>query len=115
MKSVESCVEVWPAKAAEAMEAGRLSSLDPMSREARRIQRRFFSSSESTELDSAGRVRLSRQMIEHAGLEDRCIVTGMGTRLEIWSPDGWAAEDEENEALTPELTENLARAQAAGE
>ncbi|MDQ3103579.1 MAG: division/cell wall cluster transcriptional repressor MraZ [Actinomycetota bacterium] len=112
MKSVERCVEVWPADAAESMEAGTLSALNPMSRDARRIQRRFFAHSESSELDSAGRVRLSRQMIEHAGLEGRCIVTGMGTRLEIWSPDGWAAEDEENEKQTPELTENLARAQA---
>lgn len=112
MKSIEHCVEVWPAKAAEAMEAGRLSSLDPMSRDARRIQRRFFNHSESTDLDSAGRVRLPRQMIDHAGLEGRCVVSGMGTRLEIWSPEAWAAEDEENEQLTPELTEGLARAQA---
>lgn len=113
MKSVEHCVEVWPAKAAEAMEGGTLSVLNPMSRDARRIQRRFFAHSESSELDSAGRVRLSRQMIEHAGLEGRCIVTGMGTRLEIWSPDDWAAEDEENEKQTPELTESLAHAQGS--
>lgn len=113
MKSVERCVEVWPAKAAEAMEAQMLTALNPMSRDARRIQRRFFAHSESTDLDSAGRVRLSRQMIEHAGLEGRCIVTGMGSKLEIWSPEGWAAEDEENEKQTPDLTENLAQAQAA--
>lgn len=114
MKSVENCVEVWPAAAAERMEGGTLSGLNPLSRDARRLQRRFFAHSESTDLDSAGRVRLSRQMIEHAGLEGRCIVTGMGDRLEIWSPENWAAEDDENEKLTPELTENLARAQAAG-
>ena len=83
-----------------------------MSRDARRIQRRFFAHSESSDLDSAGRVRLSRQLIEHAGLEGRCIVSGMGTRLEIWSPDQWLAEDEENEQRTPELTESLAATQS---
>lgn len=112
MKSLERCVEVWPAKDAEAKVAERLAALDSMSRDARRIQRRFFAHSESSELDSAGRVRLSGQMIEHAGLEGRCVVIGMGRHLEIWSPEGWAAEDAENEKQTGELTENLAKAQA---
>jgi MraZ protein len=113
MKGVEPCVEVWPAKAAAEMEERTLSALNPMSRDARRIQRRFFSHSESVELDAAGRVRLTRQLIEHAGLEGQCIVTGTGSRLEIWSPEAWGAEDDENEQLTPELTERLAAVQQA--
>jgi hypothetical protein len=32
----------------------------------------------------------------------------MGSRLEIWSPEHWLVEDEENEQLTPELTESIA-------
>ena len=111
MQGIEPCVEIWPASAAEEMERRTLSALNPMSRDARRLQRRFFAHSESAELDSAGRVRLGRHLIEHAGLEGRCIVSGMGTRLEIWSPDEWLAEDEENEQRTPELTESLAAAQ----
>ena len=113
MQGVERCVEVWPARAAEEMEATTLGRLNPMSRDARRIQRRFFAHSESVDLDSAGRVRLSRQLIEYAGLDGRCIVSGMGSRLEIWSPEAWGAEDDENEQLTPELTERLAAVQQA--
>jgi MraZ protein len=113
IKGVEPCVEIWPAKAAESMQERTLSALNPMSRDARRLQRRFFAHSESSELDTAGRVRLSKQMIEHAGLSGRCIVAGMGERLEIWSPDEWLAEDEENEKQTPELTERLAERQYA--
>jgi MraZ protein len=112
MMGVEPCVEIWPAAEAERMEGRTLSALNPMSREARRLQRRFFSHSVSSELDSAGRVRLSNQLIEHAGLDGRCIVSGMGTRLEIWRPETWSEEDEENSRLTPELTESLAMAQA---
>ena len=111
MQGIEPCVEIWPAQAAERMETATLAELNPLSRDARRIQRRFFSHSESVDLDSAGRVRLSRQLIDHAGLAGRCIVSGMGTRLEIWSPEQWLAEDEENEQRTPELTESLAAAQ----
>jgi len=112
MQGIEPCVEVWPAQAAEEMEHATLAALNPMSRDARRIQRRFFAHSESAELDSAGRVRLSRQLIDHAGLEGRCVVSGMGSRLEIWAPEQWFAEDEENEQRTPELTESLAAAQS---
>jgi len=112
MKGVEPCVEVWPVKAAESMEREKLSTLNTMNRDARRIQRRFFAHSESSELDSAGRIRLSGQLIEHAGLEGRCMITGMGERLEIWAPDEWLAEDEENEKRTPDLTESLAEAQS---
>ena len=83
---VEPCVEIWQASVAEQMEASTLSALNPMSRDARRLQRRFFSHSESLDLDSAGRIRLSKQLIEHARLKDRCVITGMGTRLEIWTP-----------------------------
>ncbi len=113
MQGIEPCVEIWPASAAEEMERRTLAALNPMSRDARRIQPRFFAHSESSELDSAGRVRLSRQLIDHAGLEGRCIVSGMGSRLEIWSPDAWLAEDEENEQRTPELTESLAATEPA--
>jgi MraZ protein len=112
IQGVEPCVEVWPVRAAEEMERKTMSALNPLSRDARRIQRRFFAHSAAAELDSAGRVRLSRHLIEHAGLSDRCIVSGMGSRLEIWAPEQWLAEDEENEELTPELTESLAAAQA---
>jgi MraZ protein len=112
IQGVEPCVEVWPASAAAEMERRTLSALNPMSRDARRIQRRFFAHSESADLDSAGRVRLSRQLIDHAGLSGRCIVSGMGTRLEIWAPERWLEEDDENEQRTPELTESLAAQQA---
>jgi DNA-binding transcriptional regulator/RsmH inhibitor MraZ len=39
----------------------------------------------------------------------------MGKKLEIWSPDQWLAEDEENEKQAPALTESLAAQQAAAQ
>ena len=115
MRGVERCVEVWPAKAAEAMEEKTFSGLNPLSRDARRIQRLTFAHSASAKLDSNGRILLNKKLLEHAGLEGRCVIAGIGSRLEIWSPDGWIAEDEENEKQTQALTEDLAAQQAAAQ
>ena len=115
MKGLEPCVEVWPALAAEAMESGTLSGLNPLSRDARRLQRRFFNHSATSKLDSAGRVLVPKKLIEHAGLDGRCVISGMGSKLEIWSPEEWLAEDEENEKQTPALAESLAAQQTSAQ
>ena len=59
-------------------------------------------------LDAAGRVLLSKPLIELAGLEGRCILIGAGTHLEIWSPEEWESEAEENEKQAAEMNESLA-------
>ena len=106
--SVERCVELWPEDSAEQMEASTLGELNPFSRESRRMQRRIFSMSVSGKLDSAGRVLLSRELIESAGLEGKCVIAGAGTHLEIWSPEDWDSEATENEKQAEEMNESLA-------
>lgn len=115
MEGVERCVEVWPQDAAEAMEAAWINPLSPMGADGRRIRRRVFGTSERTELDSAGRVRLPRHLIEHGGLEGTCLVVGVGDHLEIWSRDAWGRESEQFEAQAAELTERLAARGPVGE
>ncbi|MCB0864480.1 MAG: division/cell wall cluster transcriptional repressor MraZ [Solirubrobacterales bacterium] len=106
--SVENCIELWPEDSAEEMEAKTLGELNPFSRDSRRMQRRIFSMSVNGKLDSAGRVLLSRELIESAGLEGKCVIAGAGTHLEIWSPEEWDSESTENEKKAEELTESLA-------
>jgi MraZ protein len=108
MEGVERCVEVWPRAAAEQMEAAYINPLNPMGADARRLRRRLYATSEQTELDSAGRVRLPAHLIRHGALAGTCLVVGVGNHLEIWSREAWGAESEQFEAEAPELTERLA-------
>jgi len=108
MEGVEKCVEVWPTSAAEAMEAAWINPLSPMGADGRRIRRRVFGTSEQGELDSAGRVRLPKHLIKHAGLDGASLVVGVGDHLEIWNNQAWGAESEEFEAQAADLTERLA-------
>jgi transcriptional regulator MraZ len=106
--SVEKCVELWPEEAAEQMEAATLADMNPFSRESRRMQRRVFSMSTNGKLDSAGRVLLNKELIQSAGLSGKCILIGSGTHLEIWDPEEWATEQEENDEQAEELSEKQA-------
>lgn len=104
----DDCIEVWPESRAEEMEGATMAQLNPFSRESRRVQRRIFSMSSNVKLDSAGRVLLSKELIELAGLEGGCVLIGAGTHLEIWSPEEWDREAEENEKQAAEMNESLA-------
>jgi MraZ protein len=108
MEGVESCVEIWPEAAAEAMEAAWINPLSPMGADGRRIRRRIFGTSEHVELDSAGRIRLPKHLINHASLAGSSLIVGVGDHLEIWNGDAWGAESAEFEAQAAELTERLA-------
>lgn len=99
-QGLEPCVEVYSEAAYSDVEQRFLADLNPFEREGRRTQRRFHARSEDEKLDSAGRVRLPRRLIEHAGLEGSCVIAGVMNRLEIWNPERWRVENEAIDALT---------------
>jgi MraZ protein len=101
-QGLEPCIEVYSESAYGDVEQRFLADLNPFDRDGRRTQRRFHARSEDEKLDSAGRVRLPRRLIDHAGLGDSCVIAGVMNRLEIWSPERWAAENEAIDALTDE-------------
>jgi MraZ protein len=107
---LDPCVSIYPPPAYERMSERYLGSLSPFSRDARMMKRRFHASSSDESLDSAGRVRLPRQMIERAGLAGACVVVGVDDHVEVWSPERWAAE----QAEIAEQTDRMARELSAG-
>lgn len=108
MEGVEACVEVWPAAAAAAMEEAWITPLSPMGADGRRIRRRVFGTSEDVELDSAGRIRLPKNLIRHAELEGTSLIVGVGDHLEIWSAENWNKESDELRSQAAELGERAA-------
>ena len=59
------------------------------------MYRRFNASADDETLDSAGRVRLARHLIEHADLSGPCKVIGVGDHIEIWNAERWAEHSAE--------------------
>ena len=62
-----------------------LQGLNPLSSQARELKRLLpRRTRRTTELDSAGRVMLTPQLLEHAGIDREVVVTGAGDCLELW-------------------------------
>jgi len=112
---LDPCVDVYPTASYQRLEERYLENLGPMTQASRRLRRRFYSSSEEAELDSAGRIRLPRHLIAHGGLDGACVVVGAGDHLEIWSARAWEPERDEFEAKASELAEGLENGSGAGE
>jgi transcriptional regulator MraZ len=86
----------------------RLSTLDPLSPEGRRLQRHFFSGAAEAELDKQGRVMIPTQLIEHAKLGKEIVIAGVNDRLEIWDRAAWRKELAEVEGSAEDVAERLA-------
>ncbi|HEY6067928.1 MAG TPA: division/cell wall cluster transcriptional repressor MraZ [Gaiellaceae bacterium] len=86
----------------------RLSSLDPLRPEGRRLQRHFFSGATESELDKQGRVMIPASLIAHAKLGKEVVVAGVNDRLEIWDRAAWRKELAMVEGSAEDVAERLA-------
>ena len=107
-KGLDPCVDVYTPEAFDRVSDTYLAPHSPFSSDARKMRRRFHGGSFDEKLDSAGRVRLPKHLIEHADLDGPCVIVGAGDNLEIWNAEAWARYQEELDAAAAEIAENLA-------
>jgi MraZ protein len=107
-KGFDPCVWVQTTEAFEQLSERFLSPHSPFGRDARQLRRRFHGGSFDDTLDSAGRIRIPKALIEHAGLKGPCVVIGAGEYFEIWDAEAWAKEEAALDEAAPEIAEGLA-------
>jgi MraZ protein len=86
----------------------RVGKLDPLSKEARTMQRFFFAGATDEELDKQGRVVIPAALSRHAGLEREVVVAGIHDHVEIWNRAAWHEHLEEVEGSAEDVAERLA-------
>ena len=106
-EELDKCVSIYPVAEYGELTRNYLDSLNPLTKRGRMMRRRFHARSHDEKLDSAGRVRVPKHLIDHAGLSGACMVVGVDDHLEIWEPDAWRAHDAEIDAQADELAESL--------
>ena len=88
---MESCIILYPASEWQKLAANLTSSTVTQSK-LRRLYRAVFSTAFSVNLDGQGRIAVPPQLRQHAGIQDKVVVAGANTYLEIWDKDQWEAE-----------------------
>jgi len=59
------------------------------------MQRLLLGHALETDMDSQGRILLSAELREYAGLEKRISMVGEGHKFELWSESEWTSRREE--------------------
>lgn len=88
--------------------AAQVSALPITQKNARSFSRFVLSGAMDLKIDKAGRINLPKYLTDYAGIKSKVVVTGMNTRLEIWSAEKWESFKSEMEKNSEEVAENLA-------
>jgi transcriptional regulator MraZ len=107
-RGMDGCLFAYTRDDWDRLVQSRLATLDPLSKEGRRMQRFFFSGAAESELDKQGRVGLPAALLLHAKLGRDVVVAGVHDHLEIWDRDAWRRELAEVEGSAEHVAERLA-------
>ena len=87
-RGLDNCLFVYPMEEWRILEE-KLKSLPMTSKNARAFVRFFFSGATESTLDKSGRVNIPQNLCEHANLEKEVVITGISSRIELWSKENW--------------------------
>ena len=106
-RGFDNCLLVYPMDAWAPL-AERVSALSIGDPDVRLLRRMLFAHASDLQLDRQGRILVPAELRAHAGLEREAVVVGMHSFIEIWSPEGWAAQDDLVERDGASIAEKLA-------
>lgn len=107
----DECLLVYAAPEWEKIEQ-QLNALPSLHPQARRLQRLMIGHAEEMTLDGHGRLSLTPELREFAGLDRSAWIVGQGRRLEIWDEARWKAQREEWKKSEQGVTELAAELSA---
>jgi MraZ protein len=67
----------------------RAETLSPTNPENRALLRLTFSGASEAVPDRQGRILVPPYLREYAGIQDECVIVGVGHFIEVWSREGW--------------------------
>ena len=99
----DHCLLVYPLPDWEELER-KLVRLPSMNRIARNIVRIMVGYATEVDMDASGRILVSRELRDFAGLEKQAMLIGQGNKFELWDEqswnekrDAWLAEEDDGE------------------
>ena len=84
----EKCLLLYPSSIWSKIQ-NKINELPSFNKNARRIQRLLIGHAEDIDVDSSGRILISRPLREYASLTKKIILIGQGEKFEIWDQHSW--------------------------
>lgn len=88
------CLLIYPQPAWEPIQA-KMSALSSFDKQSSGLQRLLVGFAEDVSLDSAGRLLVSPELRDFAGLGKEVMLVGQGSHFELWSKEAWRAQLEQ--------------------
>ena len=85
----EKCLLLYPSNFWSKIQ-DKVSKLPSFNKNARRIQRLLVGHAEDIDVDSNGRILISKPLREYASLTKKVILIGQGEKFEIWDQGTWS-------------------------
>ena len=104
-RGLEKCLSLYPMKSWKPIFA-EISDLNDFDPKVRQFRRYFLNGATQVELDSANRILLPKNLMEHAGLEKDIVLVSAINKIEIWDKNKY---QEFFETFSPEAFSKLAR------
>lgn len=105
-RGLEGCIFVFIQEEWERLYRS-IASLPLTREEGRSFSRIFLANAASVSPDPLGRIMIPRPLRERANLKRKAMVVGTGTRIEIWSEEGWNRYSTEMEGRYEEIGKGL--------
>jgi MraZ protein len=104
-KGFETCLQLYPASTYDEIARTAMAGVNPLSPQARELNRHLYGNTLPTELDGAGRIMLPAPFLQYAGISKEAVIIGAGTCLEIWDREAWQRYDTD---LIPRAADHIA-------
>ena len=86
----------------------KLKTLPLTNKNARDFVRFFLSGAVEAELDKQGRFLIPGNLRDYSTLDKEAVITGVGTRIEIWDKEKWKSYNSEENLSADQIAENMA-------
>ncbi|MBI5747123.1 MAG: division/cell wall cluster transcriptional repressor MraZ [Nitrospirae bacterium] len=103
----DGCLAGYPKEEWQTI-AEKAKSLPMMQKEVKEFMRFFYSRAVECPLDKQGRILITPELREYAGVNKEVILVGMYSKIEIWNIDKWREMEQAASRNSARISESMA-------
>lgn len=106
-RGFEQCLTLYPMDSWNEI-AEKVHKLNDFNPKVREFKRLYLNGATLVDVDTAGRVNVPKQLLEHAGIKKEMVFTAQGSKVELWDKDTYYAYIRQRSQNFSDLAEEVA-------